>query len=285
MGLDFNGVGNHEFDEGLAELRRMQQGGPHPVDGDLDGDPFSGADFELLAANVIDDSTGATIFPPYAVREYEGVGVAFIGLTLEGTPTIVSKAEVEGLTFADEAQTVNALVPSLREQGIEAIVVLLHEGGTSDGGQSDCGSGLTGPVAEIAARLDDVVDVVIAGHTNDEFVCEIDGKWVTMADTRGRLFTVIDVVLRRDTRDLAVKTIENRPNSQAGVTPAPALTALIERYDELSAPRADLVIGSMTQTSRASGTPPASRPWETSSPTLSWRRRERPVRAARWWRS
>ena len=246
MGLDFNGVGNHEFDEGLAELRRMEQGGPHPVDGDLDGDPFAGANFEFLAANVIDDSTGDTIFPPYAVREYEGVGVAFIGLTLEGTPTIVSKAEVEGLTFADEAQTVNALVPSLREQGIEAIVVLLHEGGTSDGGQSDCGSGLTGAVSEIAARLDDAVDVVIAGHTNDEFVCEIDGKWVTMADNRGRLFTVIDAVLRRDTRDLAVKTIENRPNTQAGVTPVPALTALIDRYEELSAPRANLVIGSMT---------------------------------------
>ena len=246
MGLDFNGVGNHEFDEGLAELRRMQQGGPHPVEGDLDGDPFAGADFEFLAANVIDDSTGDTIFPPYAVREYEGVGVAFIGLTLEGTPAIVSQAEVEGLTFVDEAQTVNALVPGLREQGIEAIVVLLHEGGWSDGGQSECGLGLTGPVAEIAARLDDAVDVVIAGHTNDEFVCEIDGKWVTMADNRGRLVTVIDVILSRDTGDLTVKAIENRPNSQAGVTPAPALTALIDRYDALSAPRANLVIGSIT---------------------------------------
>ncbi len=246
MGLDFNGVGNHEFDEGLAELKRTQQGGSHPVDGDLDGDPFSGADFEFLAANVIDDSTGETIFPPYAVRDYGGVGVAFIGLTLEGTPSIVSQAEVEGLIFLDEAETVNALVPGLRERGIEAIVVLLHEGGSSDGGQSDCGSGLTGAVADIAARLDDAVDIVIAGHTNDEFVCEIDGKWVTMADTRGRLFTVIDVTLSRATGDLTVKAAENRPNSQAGVTPAPAVAALIDRYDALSAPRANRVVGSIT---------------------------------------
>ena len=246
MGLDFNGVGNHEFDEGLAELRRMQRGGSHPVDGDLDGNPFSGAGFEFLAANVIDDATGATIFPPYAVRDYQGVGVAFIGLTLEGTPAIVSQAEVEGLTFVDEAETVNSLMPSLREQGIEAIVVLLHEGGWSDGGQSDCGSGLTGAVADITTRLDDAVDVVIAGHTNDEFVCEIDGKWVTMADNRGRLFTVIDVTLSRATKDLTVKAIENRPNSQAGVTPTPSLTALIDRYDALSAPRANLVVGSIT---------------------------------------
>ena len=88
MGLDINGVGNHEFDEGIAELLRMQHGGPHPVDGDLDGDPFAGADFQFLAANVIDDATGKTIFPPYAIRDYQGVKVAFIGLALEGTPAL-----------------------------------------------------------------------------------------------------------------------------------------------------------------------------------------------------
>ena len=246
MGLDFNGVGNHEFDEGLAELRRMQRGGPHPVEGDLGGDPFSGADFEFLAANVIDEATGDTIFPPYAVRHYQGVGVAFIGLTLEGTPTVVAQSALKGMTFEDEAETVNALVPRLREQGVEAIVVLLHEGGRSDGGQNDCGSGLMGRAAEVAARLDDAVDIVIAGHTNDEFVCEIDGKWVTMADTRGRLYTVIDVTLSRATKDLTVRTVENLPNSQAGVTPDSALTALIDRYDALSAPRANTVIGSIT---------------------------------------
>ena len=246
MGLDINGVGNHEFDEGMAELLRMQHGGPHPVDGDLDGDPFAGADFQFLAANVIDDATGKTIFPPYTIRDYQGVKVAFIGLTLEGTPSIVARSAVVGLTFQDEAEVVNALVPQLQEDGIEAIVVLLHEGGFSDGGQNDCGSGLTGPIADITARLDDAVDLVIAGHTNDEFVCEIDGKWVTMADNRGRLFTVIDVTLNRGTKDLAVKAINNVPNSQAGVTLDPALTALIDRYAMLSGPLANAVIGVTT---------------------------------------
>ena len=243
MGLDFNGVGNHEFDRGLAELRRMQQGGPHPVDGDLDGDPFAGADFEFLAANVIDDSTGATIFAPYAIRRYQGVGIAFVGLTLEGTPAIVARPSVQGLSFRDEVMTVNALVPRLQAEGIEAIVVLIHQGGLSDGGRNDCGSGLTGPVAGVVASLDDAVDIVIAGHTNDEFVCRIDDKWVTMADNRGRLFTVIDVTLSRSTGELSVMAVENRPNSQAGVTPDPALTALIDRYDAISAPRANAVIG------------------------------------------
>ena len=246
IGLDFNGVGNHEFDEGPAELLRMQQGGPHPTDRDLDGDPFGGAEFQFLDANVVDDHTGSAIFPPYAVRDYQGIKVAFIGMTLEGTPNIVARSGVEGLTFQDEAETVNALIPRLRSEGIEAIVALLHEGGFSDGGQNDCGSGLTGPVAEVAARLDDAVDLVIAGHTNDEFICEIDGKWVTMADNRGRLFTVIDAILDRDSADLTVRAINNQPNSQLGVTPDPELTALIDRYETLAAPRAKAVVSVVT---------------------------------------
>ena len=246
IGLDINGVGNHEFDEGASELLRMQFGGSHPVDGDLDGDPFLGADFEFLAANVINDVTGDTLFPAYTIRNFQGVKVAFIGMTLEGTPAIVTPSGVAGLTFKDEAETVNALVPQLQKNNIEAIVVLLHEGGFSPGGQNDCNGGLFGPIAEIVPLLDDAVDLVIAGHTYDEFICEIDGKWVTMADTRGRLFTDIDVTLNRVTKDMTVVAINNTPNSQAGVTPDPIVTALIDKYDALSAPLANSVIGTIT---------------------------------------
>ncbi|MDH3248718.1 MAG: bifunctional metallophosphatase/5'-nucleotidase [Acidimicrobiia bacterium] len=245
IGLDINGVGNHEFDEGPEELLRMANGGTHPVDGDLDGDGFAGANFEFLAANVIVDDTGETLFPAYTVKKYEGVKVAFIGMTLEGTPTIVTPSGVAGLTFNDEVATVNALIPELQKKNIEAIVVLLHEGGSSNGGPQDCGDGLTGPVAEITRGLDDAVDLVIAGHTNDEFVCEIDGKWVTMADNRGRLFTDIDVTLSKVTRDMEVVSIENVANLRS-VDPDPALRSLIDKYDDLSAPLANAVIGTVT---------------------------------------
>ena len=244
MNLDFNGVGNHEFDDGRAELARMQQGGPHSDSEDADGEPFGGAEFQFLAANVIDE-TGNTIFPAYGIREFQGIKVAFIGLTLEGTPGIVARGMVAGLTFLDEAETVNSLVPELREQGVEAIVVLLHLGGFSDGDKDDCGTGLEGPVTEVVARLDSAVDLVIAAHTNDEFVCEIDGKWVTMADYGGRLFTVIDVTLSRNTGDLSVQSAVNVPNSQDGVTPVPALTALMDKYERLVAPRANAVVGTV----------------------------------------
>lgn len=243
MGLDFNGVGNHEFDEGPAELSRMQHGGLHPEDDDIEGESFGGADFQFLAANVIDDRTGSTIFPPYGVLDFQGTKVAFIGLTLEGTPNIVSRSGVEGLSFLDEAETVNSLVPQLQAKGIEAMVVLLHQGGFSDGGKDDCGTGLEGPVTEVAAKLDLAVDLVIAGHTNDEFVCEIGGIVVTMADNAGRMFTVIDATLSRSTGDLTIQAARNHLNSQAGVTPVPALTDLIDRYERLAAPKANEVVG------------------------------------------
>jgi 5'-nucleotidase len=246
IGLDINAVGHHEFDEGQEELLRMQNGGSHPVDGDIDGDPFSGADFEFLAANVVVEATGDTFFPPYTIRNYDGVKVAFIGMTLKSTPTIVSPSRVAGLSFRDEVATVNALIPVLQQDNIEAIVILLHEGGFSDGGQNDCGSGLIGPIAEITAALDDAVDLVIAGHTNDEFVCEIDGKWVTMADNRGRLFTDIDATLNSMTGDMTIVAINNIPNLQEDVIPDPTVTALIDKYDSLSAPLVNAAIGTIT---------------------------------------
>ena len=249
IGLDINGVGNHEFDEGAAELFRMQFGGSHPVDGDLDGDGFAGADFEFLSANVVDDETGVTIFPPYTIRNYQGVKVAFIGLTLEGTPTIVTPSGVAGLTFTDEVETVNALVPMLQHNNIEAVVVLMHEGGfASEGGGNGDGCGtLSGNLADIVDGFDDAVDLVIGGHNNQRFAClDHNGKAVTMAYHSGRMFTDIDVTLNRVTKDMTVQSIDNKENFQAGVTAAGDLTALIDKYDTLSAPLANAVIGTIT---------------------------------------
>ena len=248
IGLDINGVGNHEFDEGPAELLRMQNGGSHP-DGDLDGDGFAGADFEFLSANVVVDATGETLFPAVAVKNYQGVKVAFIGMTLEGTPSIVTPSGVAGLTFNDEVDTVNALVPQLQQNNIEAIVVLMHQGGfASEGGGDGDGCGtLSGPLNDIVLGLDDAVDLVIGGHNNQRFACmDVGGKAVTMAYHSGRMFTDIDVTLNRVTKDMTVQTIDNKENFQDGVTPAPDLTALIDKYDTLSAPLANAVIGTVT---------------------------------------
>jgi 5'-nucleotidase len=172
-------VGNHEFDEGREELLRMQNGGCHPVDlnscqGDLVGtpSPFEGAQFDFLAANVVDMQSGKTLFPAYGVKRFKGNPVAFIGMTLKDTPTIVTPVGVAGLEFRDEAETVNMLIKQLKRRKIEAVVVLVHEGSFAPGSINGC-SGISGPIVDIVSRFDDAVDLVISGHTHQAYNCDL----------------------------------------------------------------------------------------------------------------
>jgi 5'-nucleotidase len=241
LGLQIAAVGNHEFDEGIEELWRMQYGGCHPVDGCQDGDPFAGAAFQYLAANVTDVATGETVFPPYTTRVFGAAQVAFIGMTLKDTPNVTTAAGVAGLAFHDEVATVNALVPRLRAQGIETIVVLLHEGGSVTGLYNEC-LGASGPVFQIARALDPAVDVVVAGHTNAAHVCTIDGKLVTSAASFGRIVTDIDLTIDEVTGDVKTKTATNVIATRT-VAEDPQQTALIAKYQALAAPLANRVIG------------------------------------------
>lgn len=245
LGLDLNAVGNHEFDEGGDELLRMQNGGCHPVDGCQDGDGFAGADFKFLAANVTRKDNGKTLFAPYHIRAFSGgVKVAFIGMTLEGTPEIVTPSGIAHLNFLDEADTVNALVPELKSKGVEAIIVLLHEGGVTSGGINDCPN-VSGPIVDIAERMDDEVDAIVSGHTHRAYNCVIDGKVVTSASSFGRLVTDIDVTIDAATGDVTQISANNIIASRDVDRFAP-ITALIERYRELAAPLANRVIGSIS---------------------------------------
>ncbi len=187
IGVEFNAVGNHEFDKGAAELRRLQRGGCKMVNGAPDPNSckglgsagpgsFDGAKFKWLSANVVETATGRTLLPPYGIKTFNSVRVAFIGMTLKGTPSIVTPTGVAGLEFRDEAATVNALVPRLRAQGIESIVVLVHQGGfqTSPnvGDINGCygnlrnADGSDSEIGQIVHRLDNAVDLVISGHTH-----------------------------------------------------------------------------------------------------------------------
>jgi 5'-nucleotidase len=247
MGLEIASVGNHEFDEGKDELLRMQNGGCHPVDKCQGPHPFAGAKFHYLAASAFEKSTGKTIFPPYEIREFEGIPVAFIGLTLKGTADIVSPVSVAGLEFRDEADTVNALVPELKARGVEAIVVLIHEGGFPTGDYNEC-PGISGPIVDIVRKLDHAVDVVISGHTHQAYVCEIDGRLVTSGDKYGTLVTAIDLKLDRATRDVISAKADNVIVRTGALARDPEQTALIEAYDKLAAPIAGRRAGSITET-------------------------------------
>ncbi len=247
MGLNISSVGNHEFDEGKDELLRMQNGGCHPVDQCLGPHPFTGAKFRYLAASTFEKSSGKTVFPAYEIRSFDGIPVAFIGLTLKGTPGLVSPTGIADLEFRDEASTVNTLIPELKSRGVEAIVVLIHEGGLPTGDYNEC-PGVSGPIVDIVKKFDRAVDVVVTGHTHRAYVCEIDGRLVTSGDKYGTLVTAIDLKLDPVTRDVIGATASNSIVRTATLAKNPEQTALLEAYDKVAAPIANRPAGSVTAT-------------------------------------
>ncbi|MGC4876923.1 bifunctional metallophosphatase/5'-nucleotidase [Micromonospora sp. DT43] len=246
-GLDYASVGNHEFDEGAAELLRIQNGGCHPVDGCADGTPYRGAGFQYLSANAFKTATGRPLMAPYAIHKVQGVKVGFIGMTLEGTPQIVSQQGVAGLTFTDEAETANRYARELRRKGVQTIVVLLHEGGAqaATGGINDC-VGMTGPIVDIANRMDPSIDVVVSGHTHQAYNCNINGKLVTSASSFGRLVTDIDLKIDRRTGDV-ISAAANNVVVTRDVAKDPKQTELINRYKTVLGPVADRQVGVTSQ--------------------------------------
>ena len=260
LGMDVTGVGNHEFDEGVDELLRMQNGGCGPVDS-CKAHTFEGADFQYLAANVFYMGTNNTILPPYKIETVDGKKIAFIGLTLEGTPTIVTPSAVAGLEFRPEVATVNSLVKTLAsKEKVKAFVVLIHQGGSQTipapvfpgpANQPDAWMDINkcvnfnGPeITSIANGLDDRIKVVVSAHTHQPYVCTIDGKLVTSAASFGRVVTSIDLELNPAgvvTQASAVNHIVTQD-----VTPDPETSAILDTYDKLSAPLANRIVGTIS---------------------------------------
>ncbi|HEX8574180.1 MAG TPA: bifunctional metallophosphatase/5'-nucleotidase [Allosphingosinicella sp.] len=272
--VDYNAVGNHEFDRGQAELLRMQKGGceKHTVRQPCAVEPFAGARFGFLAANVV-GKDGATLFPAYAIRSFgkgrSRVKVAIIGMTLKETPTVVTPAGVAGLSFRDEAETVNALIPKLKAEGADAIVVVVHQGVYSKLGYNDqsCGA-VEGDLLPILDRLDPGVDAVVSGHTHHAYVCDY-GRinparpiLLTSASSYGRLVTDIDLtidpvagkVIAKRARNVVVQS-EAFTGSRGDTPPTdavprysaePAVAALVERYSKAAEPIAARPVGRLS---------------------------------------
>lgn len=266
-GLEFTSVGNHEFDKGSAELLRMQTGGCKVVNGAQDPNsckgasvgtpvPFEGAKFKYLSANVVSTASGKPLLAPYGIKTFNGVKMAFIGMTLKATPSIVTPTGVAGLEFRDEAQTVNSLVPELRAQGAEAIVVLVHDGGFQTGTLGDingCEGGLAGSaIAGIVSQLDDAVDLVVSAHTHAAYNCLLPNArgraiTVTSASAFGRLVTDVDMTIDPATRDVTAVKATNRlvARNDAAVTPDAGVAGIVAAYKRLVDPVANTVVGSI----------------------------------------
>ncbi|WP_405490552.1 bifunctional metallophosphatase/5'-nucleotidase [Streptomyces sp. NBC_00096] len=258
--LDVTSVGNHEFDEGKTELRRMQYGGCHPVEGCFEyGKTFGGADFKYLAANVVEEKTKRPLMSPTFIWKKGDVKIGFIGVTLEGTPDVVTADGVKGLKFGDEVETINKYAEELNRQGVKSIVALVHEGGLPASGayNYDCdapgaGAGISGAIVDIAKNVSPKVDALVTGHTHQAYACTIpdpagNPRTVTSAASYGRLFTDTTLTYDRKTKDI-VRTPVSSPKPVQKIVSrdqpkAPDLTALIQRWNALAAPIANRPMG------------------------------------------
>ncbi|HLL64158.1 MAG TPA: bifunctional metallophosphatase/5'-nucleotidase [Micromonosporaceae bacterium] len=277
IGLDISAVGNHEFDEGVDELLRLQRGGCHPVDGCADGDGFGGATFQYLAANVVTKQTGRPILPPLQIRHVGGVPVAFVGMTLEGTPGIVNPAGIANVEFRDEVETANRYADVLGRLGIRSLVLLIHEGGSQQTtapavpDPSSCAN-FAGPITGIVAGLRPEYGVVVSGHTHRFYTCQLPNSSgaasvVTSAGSAGTLVTDISMTIDRRTRRFTSASARNvivengvraADGSNSWVTTAPGVyqrnPALVDpevkriadKYRAAVAPLANRVVGSIS---------------------------------------
>jgi 5'-nucleotidase len=248
LGLSVASVGNHEFDKGSAELLRMQRGGcdKHTTRVPCRLEPFAGARFDYLAANAL-RADGTSLFPSTAIRQVGPVRLGFIGMTLKDTGTLVTPAGVAGLRFADEAATANALVPRLRAQGADAIVLLIHQGGRVPETYVEQGcAGLTGDILPILDRLDPAILTIVSGHTHQAYACELDRggarRMLTSAGKYGYLYTDLRLTFDASTRRLIRQAAANIPVD--GTTGSnPRVAALVKRYADAAAPAAARVVG------------------------------------------
>ncbi|MEV6885999.1 MULTISPECIES: bifunctional metallophosphatase/5'-nucleotidase [unclassified Streptomyces] len=267
LDLDVTSVGNHEFDEGARELARLQNGGCHPTEGCYTDQRFKGADYPYLAANVLDEKTKKPILKPYWVWKQNGVKVGFIGVTLEGTPNIVSADGVKGLKFQDEVETINKYAKELQRQGVKSIVALIHEGGfpASSDYNYDCdapgaGAGVSGPIVDIAKNITPQVDALVTGHTHNAYVCTIpdpagNPRMVTSASSFGRLYTDTTLTYDRRTGDIARTSVKSANHVVTRDVPkAPDMTRLIGKWNTLAAPIGNRPIGYVSADVNRDGT-------------------------------
>jgi 5'-nucleotidase len=231
MGLVASSLGNHEFDQGPQELLRQQHGGcasPRPGKACQLSNDFKGARFDYLATNVVDAQTGKNLVPGWRIVDVKGVKVGLIGAVLRDVPSVAVGSAIKGLSFRDEADSINGVLPAMRAQGAQVFVVLIHEGGRADQpfDKADCDT-LHGPIVGITKKLDPAIRLVISGHSHTGYLCKVDGRVVTQADAMGHLLSRIRLTVdpvSGKVEDIAVRNVVMAPGA---FTPDAGLAAYL----------------------------------------------------------
>ncbi|MEU6036179.1 bifunctional metallophosphatase/5'-nucleotidase [Actinomadura sp. NPDC047616] len=253
VGVTASAVGNHEFDEGYKELLRIQNGGCHPVDGCSPAGTWKGARFDYLGANVLKEETNRPAIRPWTIRKINGVRVGFIGVVTKTTPTIVTPSGIQGLKFDDEVAAANRAAAELKRRGVRAMVLLVHEGDQAPSGQRPDACGVVaGAGTRIARDADPEIDVVLSGHTHQQYVCKVTDpkgqpRLYSSGSSFGRVVTQVDFRVDRRTRDVVRSSLKGDNHVVTrDVPPDPEIDQFVKTWKERVAPVANKPIGRIT---------------------------------------
>ncbi|GLY18718.1 bifunctional metallophosphatase/5'-nucleotidase [Kineosporia rhizophila] len=246
--VDVAVVGNHEFDEGTAELRRLINGGCHPVDGCSPASPkFSGTQFDMLAANVIDRKTGKSMLPGYVIKKVGGARIGIIGTVTPDTVDLVPLQGIADVKFVPEAPVIRKLAKQLRGQGVDAVIAMTHSGAdpTPRSPINSCRN-LAGPARDLTARISGHVDAVLSAHTHQAYICKVNGTLLTSAASYGRLLTKIKITMDTGRHEVTRISAGNVVVTHTGRRDA-RVTAVVERYREVTDPIAGKKVTTLNQ--------------------------------------
>jgi 5'-nucleotidase len=222
LGLKTSAVGNHEFDQGMADLKDRV---------------VPASDFSILGANVYDEATGEPALPEYDVVPVNGVDVGFVGVVTQETPTLVTPSGIAGLEFGDPVEALNRVTGELLDGDAangeaDVVVALAHDGagsGTPDGSSLEEEVAAGGPFADLVQNTDPRVEAIFTGHTHKQYAwdapvpgAEGETRPIIQTGNYGEFLGHVSLTVDTETFDVTAYTVENVARTS---TPADELIA------------------------------------------------------------
>ncbi len=224
MGFDADGLGNHNFDRGVAYLRDVLI----PL-----------ARFPYLSANLVGPK------PPWLASKvfdtFDGGKLGVIGFSNLDIPLLTAPGSLGPFSLVDPVAAVNTEAARLRSKGVGTIIAIGHLGATGGSLASP-----TGPLVDFASGLTNV-DAVLGDHTNQQALATVaNGTLVTENLSKGSRFTRIRLVIDPSTKTVVYKTADFHKPWNIGRTPDPAIQARIDALNAQLSPILGTLIGNST---------------------------------------
>ncbi|AMB57538.1 ExeM/NucH family extracellular endonuclease [Microterricola viridarii] len=240
-GLDVSSVGNHEFDQGFADLTDRV---------------IPRANWEYLVANVYDKTTGKPALDEYYTETFQGVTIGFIGAVTEELPSLVSPAGIADLEVRDTVTEVNRVAAQLRDGDqsngeADVIVLLIHEGATTTAKAS--AEDTSTAFGKIVAGVDSDVNAIVSGHTHLAYNHVINGRPVISSGQYGEKFGLMDIKVNPQTKEILSMVNETLPLMTDAI-PATPTTPMVPAKPLYSAvPEVQSIVGEAVATAAVLG--------------------------------